>query len=188
VAIALDNVAEAHLARHEGDAAARYLYATLNHATPLVTWCEERGPEPGSARCTGDRQHLWTPVAVVRALRDSLVMEEGETLQLALGTDRSWLAGRGPIAVERAPTHFGPISYRLAFDEATSVVSGELGLDPDAAARPRCARVVLHVRLPGTLHLKSVDPGSGATLAPDGESLQWNPPCATMRFTASAGG
>ena len=66
VAITLDNLAEAHLVRHNGDAAARYLYATLNHATPLVTWCEERGPEPGASKCTGDRQHLWTPVAVVR--------------------------------------------------------------------------------------------------------------------------
>jgi hypothetical protein len=188
VAIALDNVAEAHLARHEGDAAARYLYATLNHATPLVTWCEERGPEPGSANCTGDRQHLWTPVAVVRALRDSLVMEESDTLQLALGTDRSWLAGGGPIAVEHAPTHFGPVSYRLAFDKATSVVSGALTLDPDAPDRPRCARAILHVRLPGTLHLKSVDAGSGAALAADGESLQWDAPRGTVRFTATAGG
>ena len=65
VAITLDNVAEVHLLRGNGDAAARYLYATLNHGTPLVTWCEERGPEPGSSNCTGDRQHLWTPVAVV---------------------------------------------------------------------------------------------------------------------------
>ncbi len=76
VAITLDNVAEAHLPRGNGDAAAQYLYATLNHGTPLYTWCEERGPEPGSSNCTGDRQHLWTPVAVVRAIRDMLVMEK----------------------------------------------------------------------------------------------------------------
>ena len=46
VAIALDNLAESHLVRNEGDEAAALLYATLNHATPLTTWCEERGPEP----------------------------------------------------------------------------------------------------------------------------------------------
>ena len=94
VAITLDNLAEAHLTRHNGDAAARYLYATLNHATPLVTWCEERGPEPGTKKCTGDRQHLWTPVAVVRCLRDCLVMEEGDNLELAARL-RAALAGRG---------------------------------------------------------------------------------------------
>jgi len=76
VAITLDNVAETHLARGNGDAAVRYLYATLNHGTPLYTWCEERGQEPGAKRCSGDRQHLWTPVAVVRAIRDMLVMED----------------------------------------------------------------------------------------------------------------
>ena len=48
VAITLDNVAEAHLPRGNGDAAAKYLYATLNHGTPLYTWCEERGQEPGT--------------------------------------------------------------------------------------------------------------------------------------------
>ncbi len=73
VAITLDNMAEAHLARGKGDAAAEYLYATLNHGTPLYTWCEERGQEPGTTKITGDRQHLWTPVAVVRAVRDCLV-------------------------------------------------------------------------------------------------------------------
>ena len=36
VAITLDNVAEVHLLRGNGDAAARYLYATLNHGTPLL--------------------------------------------------------------------------------------------------------------------------------------------------------
>jgi hypothetical protein len=124
VAITLDNLAEVHLVRHNGDAAARYLYATLNHATPLVTWCEERGPEPGASKCTGDRQHLWTPVAVVRCLRDCLVMEEGDKLELALGSARHWFAVGGPIRVDRAATHFGPVSYRLQFDKGTSSVHG----------------------------------------------------------------
>ena len=83
VAIALDNVAEAHLARDEGDAAIRLLYATLNHGTPLYTWCEERGKEPNTTKTSGDRQHLWTPVAVVRFLRDALVMEQNDQLHLA---------------------------------------------------------------------------------------------------------
>ena len=114
VAITLDNVAEVHLLRGNGDAAARYLYATLNHGTPLLTWCEERGPEPGSSNCTGDRQHLWTPVAVVRAIRDMLVMEKGDGLNLALGTAREWLASGKPVGIAAASTHFGPVSYHDA--------------------------------------------------------------------------
>ena len=110
VAITLDNVAEVHLMRGNGDAAARYLYATLNHGTPLLTWCEERGPEPGSSNCTGDRQHLWTPVAVVRALRDMLVMEQGEGLRTGPG-HRSRVAGLGQAGGHRR----GPHPFRVRF-------------------------------------------------------------------------
>jgi len=82
VAITLDNIAEAHLARGEGDVAATYLTSTLNHGTPLYTWREERGLEPGAKKTSGDRQHLWTPVAVVRAMRDMMVLENGDGLEL----------------------------------------------------------------------------------------------------------
>ena len=107
VAIALDNVAEAHLVRDEGDTAIKLLYATLNHGTPLYTWCEERGQEPNSTKISGDRQHLWTPVAVVRFLRDALVMEQDDHLHLARGIERSWLAPDQEVGIQGASTHFG---------------------------------------------------------------------------------
>ena len=186
VAIALDNVAETHLARGNGDAAARYLYATLNHGTPLYTWCEERGPEPGAKKCTGDRQHLWTPVAVVRAIRDVLVMEDAKDaggLHLALGTAREWLASGRPVGMANAATHFGPVSYRMQYDPANSQVSGEVQFAADATA----AWAVLHIRLPGGLRVKSVDAPSKAAVLPDGSGLRWDGPRGTMRFQASVG-
>ena len=186
VAITLDNLAEAHLARHNGDAAARYLHATLNHATPLVTWCEERGPEPGATKCTGDRQHLWTPVAVVRCLRDCLVMEEGDSLELALGSARHWLAEGRPIQVDQAATPFGPVSYRLQRDKGTSAVSGVLTVAEDPRFR-RCAAVNLHVRLPDGQRLRSVNADSGASVSSDRQSLQWKAPRGTHTFRAVIG-
>ncbi|MDP4184295.1 MAG: hypothetical protein Q8862_03920, partial [Bacteroidota bacterium] len=92
VAITLDNLAEAKLAQGNGDAAVKYLYSTLNHGTPLYTWCEERGQEPNTTKTSGDRQHLWTPVAIVRILRDMFVLEDGKGINLAVGTAREWLA------------------------------------------------------------------------------------------------
>ena len=65
-------MAQAHLARGNGDATAEYLLATLNHGTPLYTWCEERGQEPGTNKISGDRQHLYTPVALLGLVRDAL--------------------------------------------------------------------------------------------------------------------
>ena len=85
VAVALDNLAEARLFRDEADAANNYLYGTLNHATPLYSWCEERGQDAGSEECAGDFQHLWTPLAVGSFIRDTLVMEDGDTLHIGRG-------------------------------------------------------------------------------------------------------
>ena len=116
VAITLDNLAEVLLLRDEGDKAVNYLYATLNHGTPLYSWCEERGQEPGTKETTGDRQHLWTPLAVCRFLRDALVMEDGDILHLACGIDRQWLASGEPVGVEDMPTYFGYLSYELRYD------------------------------------------------------------------------
>jgi len=183
VAITLDNVAEAHLARGNGDAAARYVYATLNHGTPLTTWCEERGQEPGTTKCSGDRQHLWTPVAVVRCIRDCLAMEDGDGLHLALGTDREWLASGKPVGLADAPTHFGRVSYQMQYDSAKSLVTGQVTFAKGRSP----AWATLHVRLPGGLRVKSVNLQSRAALLPDGEGLRWEAPSGTLRFEATIG-
>ncbi len=172
VAITLDNLAQAHLVRGNGDIVAEYLYAVLNHGTPLYTWCEERGQEPGNANCTGDRQHLFTPVAVVRAIRDSLVMEEADGLNLALGTARSWLASGRPVGIEKAPTYFGTISYQMQFDPNTAKVTGYVKFP--ASAGPAWAK--LYVRLPKGMKVKSVNPESQAAVLPDEGGLYFKTP------------
>lgn len=178
VAITLDNLAETLLLRGEGDPVARYLYATLNHATPLYSWSEERGPEPGAAKVLGDRQHLWTPIAVVRLLRDSLVFEDRDTLHLARGADRSWLA-RGPLGGDNFATHFGTVSYRLAFD-APDRISGRVALDP--TRKP--ARLCVHLRLAAGRTIAAVD-SPGASITHSGTVLEWTSPPASMEFTVT---
>jgi hypothetical protein len=168
------------LARGNGDVAVKYLYSTLNHGTPLYTWCEERGQEPGTAKTSGDRQHLWTPVAVVRAIRDMMVMEQGDGLNLALGTAREWLASGSPVGIAAAPTHFGPVSYRMQYDPARSQISGEVEFAKDSTA----ARAVLHLRLPAGQRVKSIQTESKATLAADGSSIRWQAPRGAMKFQA----
>lgn len=178
VAITLDNLAETLLLRGEGDAVARYLYATLNHGTPLYSWCEERGQEPGSTKAVGDRQHLWTPIAVARLIRDTLVFEDGDILHLARGTDRSWLA-RGPLGGSGLATHFGAVSYQLAM-KGDANVSGEVTLSADRLP----ARLQVHVRLPAGRKVGSVDDPAARILA-DGETIEWTKPAAVLRFTAT---
>jgi hypothetical protein len=182
VAITLDNLAEVLLLRDEGDAAARYLYATLNHGTPLFTWCEERGQEPGAKDCSGDRQHLWTPVAVCRFVRDALVMEDGEALHLARGAARQWLGSGEPVGVQGMATHFGRLSYELRYDAKARRVTGSVELNGRAGCR-----VVLHVRLPSGLRAKSVSGLAGAKVSADGEAVEWMSSSKLARFEAVVG-
>lgn len=169
VAITLDNLAEVLLLRDEADAAARYLYATLNHGTPLYSWCEERGQEPGTTSCTGDRQHLWTPVAVGRFLRDALVMEDGDTLHLARGTARQWLDSGKPLGVQGMATRFGCVTYDMRYDPKAKQISGSFDITTD---RP-VPRLLLHVRLPEGLKIKSLKNAPGAVINPDETTIEW---------------
>jgi hypothetical protein len=178
VAITLDNLAEVHLVRGNGDPVAEYMYAVLNHGTPLYSWCEERGQEPGTQKCGGDRQHLWTPLAVVRTLRDMLVMEDDDGLNLALGTARSWLASGRPVGIEDAPTYFGHVSYQLQYDPAAAKVTGFVKFP--ASAGPAWTK--LHLRLPKGVKVKSVNPEAQATILPDGAGLYFKSPKGTIKL------
>ncbi len=183
VAIAVDNVAEAHLAREEGDAAIKLLYAALNHGTPLYTWCEERGQEAGTTITSGDRQHLWTPVAVVRFLRDALVMEDGDHLHLARGIERSWLASGKEVGIENAATHFGTLTYHFSLDAAKTKLTGVIEFPGGKEAYD----ATLHCRLAEGLRVLSVNQESQAVVAGAGTLLQWSHPQGTVRFEAQVG-
>ena len=152
VGITLDNVAETHLMLGNGDAAIRYLYSSLNHATPLYTWCEERGLEPGTRKTSGDRQHLWTPVAVLRLLRDAMVMEQGDRLHLGLGTARNWLQQGKTVGIREAPTHFGTVSYRIDSDVKNRTLRAEI----HPVWRRAPCEIVLHLRHPGRARMRTV--------------------------------
>ncbi len=180
VAITLDNLGQAQLVRGEGDKVAEYFYAVLNHGTPLYTWCEERGPAPGTETCTGDRQHLFTPVAVLRAVRDMMVMEEDQGLHVGRGVPRSWLASGREVGVERAPTHFGPVSWTMRFDAAASVVKVSLDVRPGSGS----AWIRVHVRLPGG---RRVAPSGKGTVAQDGQSVLIKSPASRMEFELAVG-
>lgn len=172
-AISLDNLAEAHLLRNEGDASAAYLYSTLNHATPLTTWCEERGLEPGTTKVSGDRQHLWTPLAVVRLVRDSLVMEQGGELHLAAGTARSWLQPGRSVGVEGAPTHFGPVRFRIA--STGSALRAEI--DPPTRVAPESL----------VLHLRQAEKLTPRAVRIDGKTAQFDAACECVQVPAGQG-
>jgi hypothetical protein len=123
--------------------------------------------------------HQRRVVAVVRLLRDSLVFEDGTTLHLARGADRSWLA-RGPVGGTDFRSHFGPVSYQLTDDAAAHQVHGQVTLT--AGRQPDTLQV--HVRLPNGEKVTAVDDPAAHLLA-DGETLEWTHPAAEIHFTAT---
>ena len=178
VAISLNDFAEAHLVRNEGDAANGLLYATLNHGTPLYTWCEERGQDPGSKETSGDLQHLWTPEAVVRCTRDILIMEEGNTLHLLRGIARGWLTSGENVGIENASSHFGDISFKIRFDKNKSQLKGEIHFPK----QNQHFETILHCPLPGKL---KVVRASGGTILPDGSGIKFEKSSGDISFTAT---
>jgi hypothetical protein len=94
----------------------------------------------------------------VNRVRDTLVREDGESLWLAAGTPRRWLAPGEKIEVRQAATYFGPVSYGM---EATdSGVEARVELP----ARNPYQAAWLVVRAPQGKRIQSVEI--------DGESWQ----------------
>lgn len=180
VAIAVDNFGQAHLASDRGAAATAYLKATLNHASPLYTWCEERGQEPYTTVTTGDVHHLWTPVAIARYLRDALVREEDNNLLLAQGVDSMWVLSGGEIGSSKSPTHFGIISYKYQFDKENSVLKGEILL-PETK---NDFNTVLYSGLPPNYKIVKVNKHNGVTITNKGRSLKWVNAKGVIKFEA----
>jgi hypothetical protein len=119
-------------------------------------------------------------VAVVRFLRDALVMEEDDHLHLARGIERSWLASGQEVGIEEAPTHFGTLTYRFSLDPTKSKLTGVI----DFPASKLSYNASLHCRLPEGLKVVSVDKASQATVTGDGAALEWSHPHGTVHFEA----
>ena len=113
VAMALSNVARAYLRMGMYKEARKYLYPALNHASPFVTWCEERGAEKDSAKISGDKQHLWTPLSVCQYLTEALFFEDENAVHICAGACPEWLADGKEISVKGFYSHYGKTDFAV---------------------------------------------------------------------------
>jgi hypothetical protein len=61
----------------------------------------------------GDMPHGWAASELINLLRDVLLTEQGDRLVIGAGVPRRWLLSGREIAIENAPTPFGPAGYSL---------------------------------------------------------------------------
>lgn len=129
------NVAETYLRRGDIQRTVKMLLATLNHSYTTNVWKEEiRVDKNLPVTCvqnapnhkaildgegTGDMPEAWGNANLVNLVRDMLIREEGNHLQLLSGIPAEWIAVGETISVQGAPTTFGgrTVSFRLTYPE-----------------------------------------------------------------------
>jgi hypothetical protein len=93
--------------------------------------------------------HLWAAADLLLIVRDLLVFEDGRNLVLLPAAPDDWFEWGSRIEVRDAPTHFGPLSYRVEARESEIVV--------DLAAAWRRAPLKIELNLPFPIETAVVD-------------------------------
>ncbi|HJL70341.1 MAG TPA: hypothetical protein QGI30_05675, partial [Anaerolineales bacterium] len=105
-----------------------------------------RKPAPGPEQATpangsfsgGDMPHAWAAASYVTLVREMMLSERGDALELLSGVPDWWLADGRTISVKGAPTHFGALNLRTENELTQSEAgwNGTLTLTLSGAAPP----------------------------------------------------
>jgi len=87
--------------------------------------------------------HTYSNTQQLRLLRNMLVREDGDSLWLGQAIPRDWLAPGKRVAVNAAPTTFGPVTYSI---EANAEGSIHVSLSPPVRIHPH--EILLRLRDP----------------------------------------
>jgi hypothetical protein len=90
--------------------------------------------------------------AFLERMRAMFVMEDDESLWLARATPRAWLEEGKRIAVQNAPTRFGPVSYEII----SQTRSNSIVVTVDLPSRHAPKSLLLRLRHPQAAPLRSV--------------------------------
>lgn len=105
-----------------------YLYSFANHAAPNRVWIEEHYLKNShSNEHGGDMPHNWASVEFIRMVRNLLVLEKGNNLELLAGLPKEWLPSEAPLVLENTPTKYGRITIELSsFEKGLYVLKYKL--------------------------------------------------------------
>ncbi|MBN1418134.1 MAG: hypothetical protein JXP34_05120 [Planctomycetes bacterium] len=118
-------------------------------------------------------------------LRLAFIAERGDELWLGAAIPRYWLADGQEIGIERAATHFGPMSMRMV----SSVAQGWIEMSIDPPRRNPPARIRARFRHPEGLRMDRVEVNGRAcdTFDPETEWVTLPPPSDPTRIRAHYG-
>ncbi len=138
VAMALGSLARTYLRMGMYEKARAYLYPALNHASPFITYCEERGWEKNSERISGDKQHLWTPLSVCQYMVDAVYFSFRNETHLLAGICPEWLENGALFAAENLKTPYG--NMNLSIQKETGSYNFTLKTE-----YPMTGKIILHI-------------------------------------------
>jgi len=137
------------------DDAKHYLRAFFNGFAsafyPEIRMCNEHSnPELGYP--AGDHFKSSDEAQLTYWLRLMFVHEQGDVLHLGQAIPRDWLAPGKTVGIERAATHFGPLSLRIE----SQVDRGQITTTLDPPQRNRPKAIYLRLRHPQAKSIQSV--------------------------------
>lgn len=110
------NNTQAWIARGQPQPALHELYSILVHTSSTQAgW--ECGPPPWTTRDFGNdlAPHNWFAADYIAVLRNMLIREHSDTLDLLSGLSPAWTAPGQTLWVTNAPTEFGPVNFLATF-------------------------------------------------------------------------
>lgn len=110
--------------------------------------------------------HLYSCTQQLRLLRDLLLREDGHDLWLGQGIPTAWLEPGKHVAVSRAPSEFGDLSYRI---DAHRDGRFHVSLNPPARQRPQ--EIHLCLRQPNDRAIATVQTVPAAPFRVSGQSI-----------------
>jgi hypothetical protein len=132
-------LAHAYLRLGRMDVLHQILAWTLRHQTLPGTfaWAEQVSPADGGFS-GGDMPHAWAAASYATLVREMLISERGDALELFSGVPDWWLGAEQVIALENAPTHFGVLNLRTesTVEQTDAGWSGTLTLSLSGATPP----------------------------------------------------
>jgi hypothetical protein len=136
---------------------------TMAHQTAphLYAWGEAVDPQ-NFGLVSGDNPHTWMAAELVLLVRDILIREDGQHLDVGPFPE-SWLGPGATIAIDHAPTAFGDVSYAL-----TRSGDGHLVRITLAGATPPAG---FQIELPASLQATSLALDGGAAKPATGSRI-----------------
>lgn len=135
--------AQVWLYHGRADKAVDYLYAFANHAAPTRVWREEQSLDyTGLGYCNGDMPHNWASAEFIHLVRNLLVVERGDTLELLAGLPAAWCRPGMRTRIDRTPTRFGEVSVDCRCDKKGRVRIA-VQLDLGGAYKPGAVKLRL---------------------------------------------